>query len=224
MITFVRALFGPGCDIALAWQQMTTSVPNFVVRLGRLTAQTGLALAISACAGPLAPNSVLTGPSATSGSDLISNPITVTSSRVVATFPLTGVFTLTLSAADGTAGSINGNYTGQAVASLPGNTTTTLELSTVQSAGLGSNVTGLQASGSGAFIDEGDFSLSLSLTSPTLKSSDGSVVKVTLRGTSRISCNAAHHIVVTQHGTGSTPRIGDVIVDEQHEVANTNCS
>jgi hypothetical protein len=204
---------------------MTTDLPNFPARLGRLTGLIGLALVISACTGPSAHDSVLPGPSAISSSELLSNPMSLaTPSRVVTTFPLLdGSFTLTVRAADGTVATIQGNYTGEAVASMPGNTTATLNVQIAETAKSGSAVTGIRAEGSGAFIGEGDFTLSLTLTSPTTKSSDGSEVKVSVRGTSLITCSATSRILVTQRGSGSTPRLGDVAIDLQHEVGNTGC-
>jgi hypothetical protein len=44
-----------------------------------------------------------------------------------------------------------------------------------------------------------------------------------LRGTSRVSCSASHLIVVTQHGTQSTPKFLEMTIDLQHQVAETGC-
>jgi hypothetical protein len=143
-------------------------------------------------------------------------------SRVVTTFPLlNGSFTLRLRAAGGSAGTIKGTYTGQAVASVPGNTNATLDLHISETSGVGSTITGLQADGTGAFVGEGDFTLSLALASPATKSPDGS--RATLRGTSRLSCSASHLIVVTQHGTDSAPKFLEITIDLQHEVGLTGC-
>jgi hypothetical protein len=141
---------------------------------------------------------------------------------VVSTFPLlTGSFTLSLRAADGIAGTVKGTYTGQAVAAVPGNTTAALDMEISETSGAGSKVTGLQAEGTGAFVGEGDFTISLTLESSTSKAVDG--LKATLRGTSRVSCSASHRILVTQHATQSTPKFLEIAIDLQHEVGRTGC-
>ena len=146
----------------------------------------------------------------------------VAPARVVTTFSLqAGSFTLSLRAADGSTGTVTGTYTGLAVAAVPGNTTATLTFVITETSGIGSAVTGLQASGAGAFVGEGDFTLSLTLESSTSKAIDG--LKTMLRGTSRVSCSASHLIVVTQHGTQSTPKFLEMTIDLQHEVGQSGC-
>jgi hypothetical protein len=98
-----------------------------------------------------------------------------------------------------------------------------LDLQITESTGLGSTVTGLGAEGSGAFVDEGTFGLSVSLVLSGAKPPDGVRLKTILRGTSRISCSAAERILITQRGTGSTPRLGAIEAELQHEVGNTGC-
>jgi hypothetical protein len=104
---------------------------------------------------------------------------------------------------------------------VPGNTNATLDLHISETSGVGSIITGLQADGTGAFVGEGDFTLSLALASPATKSPDG--LRATLPGTSRLSCSASHLIVVTQHGTDSTPKFLEITIDLQHEVGLTGC-
>ena len=183
----------------------------------------GLAFATSGCAaGPVAPSAlapVQQAPSAV----LVSNvTVPLTPARVVTTFPLqNGSFTLSLRTVDGIAGAIKGTYTGRVVASVPGNTTAALDVHISETSGVGSAVTGLQAEGSGAFVGEGDFMLSLTLASSTSKAVDG--LKANLRGTSRLSCSASQLNLVTQHGTQSTPKFVEITIDLQHEVGSTHC-
>src|SRR5512132_2187655 len=115
-----------------------------------LATSIGLTFALSGCAGPVAPDALAPAPQAATGSRLDSNPMALlTPARVITTFPLlSGTFTLSLRAADGSAGTIKGTYTGRAVAKVPGNTTATLDLHITETSGVGSAVTGLQAEGS----------------------------------------------------------------------------
>jgi hypothetical protein len=146
----------------------------------------------------------------------------LTPARVVTTFPLqAGSFTLSLRTAGGIAGTIKGTYTGSADASLPGKTTAALDVHISETSGAASEVTGLQAEGSGAFVGEGDFTLSLTLASSTSKAVDG--LKANLRGTSRLSCSASQLNLVTLHGTQSTPKFVEITIDLQHEVGSTQC-
>jgi hypothetical protein len=204
---------------------MSISLPHCPATRGRVVIFIGLAFVVSACTrSPIAPDALAPVPHAASGSALASDPMAlVTPNRVVTTFPLlNGSFTLTLRAADGSAGTIKGTYTGQAVASVPGNTNATLDLHISETTGLGSTITELQADGTGAFVGEGDFTLSLALASAATKSPGPS--RATFKGTSRLSCSAASHlIVVTQHGTDSTPKFLQVTIDLQHEVGPTAC-
>jgi hypothetical protein len=165
---------------------MKTWFPHYLLPL------IGLTFAVPGCAGPVAPDALAPVPQAANGSRLDSNPMALlTPARVVTTFPLlTGSFTLSLRAADGIAGTVKGTYTGRAVAAVPGNTTAALDLHITETSGVGSAVTGLQAEGSGAFVGEGDFTLSLKLVSSTSKLVDR--LKATIRGTSRVSCSASH--------------------------------
>jgi hypothetical protein len=180
-----------------------------------------LAFANSGCSAPLGPGALTPAPQVASASSVASNdPVLERQARVVTTFPLlSGSFTLNLRAPDGSVGAVKGTYTGRAVAAVPGNTTAALDMQIVETSGLGSSITGLQADGSGAFIGEGAFVLSLTFASAN-KFIDGA--KVTLRGTSQLSCSASHLIVVTQHGTQSGPKL-EVAIDLRHEVGRTGC-
>ena len=203
---------------------MRISLPHYLATRGRAAIFIGLAFVVPACTGsPIAPDALGPVPHAASGSALAANPmVLVTTRRVVNTFPLlNGSFTLTLRAADGSTGTIEGTYTGEAVVSVPGNTNAALDLRISETSGVGSTITGLQADGTGAFVGEGDFTLSLALASATTKGPDGS--KATLRGTSRLSCSASHLIAVTQHGTDSTPKFPEITIDLHHEVGLTGC-
>jgi len=184
-----------------------------------------LAFTFPACSAPLAPDAVAPAPFVASGSPFAANePVTPASiQRTVVTFPLqNGTFTLTLRAADGSTGTVSGSYTGEAVAAEPGNTNATLDLHILQTSGAGSSITGLQDEGTGSFVGEGDFTLSLGLMSSAIKSPD--VLKATFKGSSHISCNTTSHvIVVTQHGTDSTPKFPELTIDLQHEVGQTSC-
>ncbi len=181
-----------------------------------------LTLTLSSCSGtatPMAPSVVEQLPSDVS---VISKPTAlVEPSREVNGFPLVnGAFTLTLSASDGSVGTVKGTYTGEAVVSEHGSRTATLELQITETSGIGSAVTAIEAEGTRAFIDEGDFALSLLLTSSLTKSP----LRVTLRGTSHVSCSASHRILVTLHGTDSTRGFLEITADLQHEVERTACS
>jgi hypothetical protein len=195
---------------------MRTWFPHYLLPL------IALAFAVPGCGDPVAPDA-LAVPQAANDSRLDSNPLALlTPAKVVTTFQLlNGSVTLSLRAADGSAGTVKGTYTGRAVASAPGNTTAALELQIAETSGAGSAVTGLQAEGTGAFVDEGDFTLSLRLASSTSKSVDG--LKATLRGTSRLSCSASNRILVIQDATQSTPKFLEVKIDLQHEVGSTQC-
>lgn len=181
-----------------------------------------LAFTASACTSPVAPGA-LSPLSQESASRLVPDTADrVTTNRVVNSFSLlNGSFTLTLRAADGTAGTVTGTYTGQAVAAVPGQTTAALTLNITGRTGVGSIVSGIQAEGTGAFIGEGNFSLSLALALATTKSPDTS--RATLRGTSQVSCSASHQILVTQHGTDATPKFLEITIDLRHEVGQAGC-
>jgi hypothetical protein len=195
--------------------------PYPVTTVPRILTVIFLTLTLAGCSGtvaPIAPSVVELLPSEVS---LISKPAAlVETSREVNTFPLVnGSFTLTLSATDGSVGTVTGTYTGQAVVSQHGNGTVTLALQITQTSGIGSTIAAIEAEGTRSFIDEGDFALSLRLTSSLAKSP----LRVTVRGMSHVSCSAAHRIRVTLHGTDSTRGFLDITADLQHEVERTGC-
>jgi len=166
---------------------------------------------------PMAPSVVERLPT---GASVSNPPALVALSQAVNTFPLVnGSFTLALSTSDGRVGTLQGTYTGEAAVSEHGNKSATLELQITGTSGIGATVTAIQGEGTRAFIDEGDFALSLLLTSSLTKSP----LRVTLRGMSRVSCSASHRILLTLHGTDSTRGFLDITADLQHEVGQTMC-
>jgi len=202
---------------------MRIPLPYYLETRGRVVTFISLAFVAPACTGsPIAPDALGPVPHAASGSAVAATPMTlVTTRRVVNTVPLlNGSFTLTLRTADGSTGTIEGTYTGEAVVSVPGNTNAALDLLISGTSGVGTTITGLQADGTGAFVGEGDFTLSLALASAA-KKLDGS--RAMLRGTSQLSCSTSHLIVVTQHATDSTPKFPEITIDLHHEVGNAGC-
>lgn len=137
------------------------------------------------------------------------------------TYPLVnGSFTLTLHADDGSVGTVTGTYTGEAIVAEHGTRTATLDLQTTGASGIGSTITAIAAEGSREFVDEGEFVLSLTLTSSLTKSP----LRATVRGTSRLSCGSSHLIVVHMHGTDSVRGFLEITMDLQHEVERTGCN
>jgi hypothetical protein len=195
--------------------------PYPLATVRRIVTLISLALTLAACGGteaPWAPSAVERAPNDVSA---IGNPAAlVATSRAVNTFPLVnGSFTLTLAASDGTVGTVKGTYSGEAIVSEHGVRTATLELQITQTTGIGSTITAIEAEGTRAFVDEGDFALSMLLTSSLTKSA----LRVTIRGTSHVSCSASHRIQVTMHGTDSARGFLEVTADLQHEVERTGC-
>jgi hypothetical protein len=182
-----------------------------------------LALTLSACSGtgaPVAPSAV--EQAAGDASPISNPPAFLTTSRAVNTVPLVnGSFTLTLAASDGSVGTVKGTYAGDAVVSEHGSQTATLHLQITETSGIGSTISAIEAEGTRHFIDEGDFALSLLLTSSLTKSP----LRVTLRGTSQVSCSASTppRILVTLHGTDSARGFLEITADLQHEVERTGC-
>jgi hypothetical protein len=138
-------------------------------------------------------------------------------------FPLlNGSFALTLRAADGSVGSVLGTYTGQADAPASGNTTAKLDLQITNASGIGAGVSRLQSDGgTGAFVGEGDFTLSLEFAFASTKSTDD--IHMKLKGTAQISCSESNRILVTLHGTDSTSKFVEITIDLHHEVGFTTC-
>ena len=206
-----------GCVLAPATEQMAR--PSLHLR----TLSIGLVLAIPACSGPLGPTPLPLRAVPSTLSDPLLTANSVSAYRVGTTFPLlNGSFTIRFRGTDGGLGTITGRYTGTAV-STDGRTDADLDLQITDSSGLGSDVTELDASGSGAFVDHGEFTLSLSIMVSSSKRSDGSTrVRTILRGTSGVSCTGGR-ILITQRGTGSTPRLGTIEVVLQHVLGSAGC-
>ena len=182
---------------------------------------TSVAFIPAACSGPSAPvaPSVVERPA----SDVsLGHSTQLTGTKVANTYPLVnGSFTLTLRAEDGRDGTVTGTYTGEATVSEHGMSTATLELQVTATSGIGSTITAIEASGTRAFVSEGDFALALRLTSSLTKSP----LRVTFKGTSQLSCSTSHRVLVAMHGTDA-PRGGflEIAMDLQHEVEQTGCS
>ena len=197
---------------------MKLNAPALVVRSVRLTIAGVAAIIISACSEPVAPGAMgpSTFPSQVPSPSLMES---VETQRNNLTFPLlNGSVRVVLLEGNNTAGTINGDYSGSSSNSIPGRATATLGIRIRNTTGAASGITAVKADGTGAFIGEGTFTLSLSLAT-----AQGSVV-AKVQGTSVISsCSADQRIVVTMRGTGSAPRIGKVAVELQHEVGSTGC-
>jgi hypothetical protein len=196
-------------------------LPHSSVTLPRVITAVCLALTLPGCSGtatPIAPSVAEQLPSDISP---ISGSATLqATSRAVNTFRLVnGSFTLTLSASDGSVGTVKGTYAGEAVVGEHGSKTAILEPQITETSGIGSTITAIEADGARAFIDEGDFALSLLLTSSLSKSP----LRVTVRGTSHVSCSASHRILVTLQGTDSTRGFLETTADLNHEVEQTAC-
>lgn len=187
----------------------------------RRTVVISLVLTSAACAGtgPLsAPSAIEQAPSDLSA--ISHAAASLTPSRAVNTFPLVnGSFTIALAASDGSVGTVNGTYSGEATAPEHGVRTATLSLQITETSGIGSAITAIEADGTRAFIDEGDFALSILLTSSTKKSP----LRVIVRGASHLSCSASHRIQVTMHGTDSTRGFREITADLRHEVERSGC-
>ena len=164
--------------------------PSSFVTLPCFVTVSSLALTLPGCSGattPITPSVVEQLPSDVSPVNGPAAPLAT--SRAVNTFRLVNrSFTLTLSASDGSVGTVSGTYAGEAVVAEHGSRNATLELQITETSGIGSTITALTADGTRSFIDEGDFALSLLLTSSLTKSP----LRVTVRGTSHVSCSASH--------------------------------
>jgi hypothetical protein len=184
--------------------------------LSRLTATIGLALTASTCGGPVASAAL---PASTFPSD-IATPLelALTTERKGVTFPLlNGSLRLQVREDGKNAGVITGTYTGSVSQPASGRGTAVLNVRVRNSTGVLSSIASLTADGSGTFIGEGDFALSLLLSSQNEK------ISVKVQGTTTISCSAEGRILATLRGTGSTPRLGSIEIELRHEVGNTNC-
>lgn len=198
---------------------MKMNVSVFAVRSFRVTIAAVAAVIISACSEPLAPGTI--GPSTFPSQVPSSGPAqSVETQRQNATFSLVnGSLRTVFTQGGSTVGTINGTYSGSSSNPIPGRATATLgNIQIRQATGVVSGVTTVKAEGSGAFVDEGEFALTLSLLT-----SEGRTMVVKVRGTSALSCTAEGRIRVTMRGTGSDPRLGNVAVVLQHEVAESTC-
>ena len=198
---------------------MKMNISVLVVRSFRLTIAAVAAVIISACTEPLAPGTI--GPSTFPSLVPSSSPAqSIDTQRTTATFSLVnGSLRVVLTEGSSTIGTINGVYSGSSSNPIPGRATATLgNVQILQATGVVSDVTTVKAEGSGAFIDEGEFALTLSLLT-----SEGRTIVVKVRGTSALSCTAEGRIRVTMRGTGSDPRLGNVAVVLQHEVTESTC-
>jgi hypothetical protein len=118
-----------------------------------------------------------------------------------------------------TVGTIAATYTGNVSQPGSGRATAALDVRLRSATGVVSKFTSVTADGSGAFIGEGDFTLSLSLAS----SENNGATSTKVQGKTTISCSAEGRILATLRGTGSAPRLGNVEIELQHEVGSTHC-
>jgi hypothetical protein len=118
--------------------------------------------------------------------------------------------------------SITGTYTG--LASVARGETSSLELQVTGGTGAFSGATGaLSGNGKGAFTGQGPFSATIS-GRIVAEGSGAFKIRWAIAGTSTVSCAASERISVTQNGTASAPRIGDVATTFQHQLSNTGCT
>jgi hypothetical protein len=129
--------------------------------------------------------------------------------------------TFTIAFAGG--GSLIGTYTGTATSSLLGQTSAKLTFQVTGGTGTFADAGGqLQGSGTGAFIAEGGFSLSIRGKVGVPGTRHPTNVSVKARGTTTLSCSPAKRIAVTLNGEG-TGKSGSVMVLLKSEVTNTGC-
>ena len=185
----------------------------------RLIALIALAIMTSSCSDPLTRDAVSPATFPSEITVIRATADSTSTQRQGATFPLLdGAFRLTVREGSTNAGRIIGTYSGTAEVPLPGRASATLEIRVQRAIGVASEVTAVAAEGTGAaFVGEGDFALSLKL------STSNGTTSTKVRGTSTISCSAAQRILVTMLGSGSAPRLGDIEVELRHEVGNTTC-
>jgi hypothetical protein len=129
--------------------------------------------------------------------------------------------TFTIAFADG--GSLIGTYTGTATSNVLGQTSAKLTLQVTGGTGKLADAEGeLQGSGTGAFIAEGGFVLSIHGKVRVPGTRRPTNVSVKARGTTTLSCSPAQRIAVTLKGEG-IGRSGSVTVLLKSEVTNTGC-
>lgn len=142
----------------------------------------------------------------------------ITLKEAPATFDLSGgTFGLTFAN-----GQLSGIYSGQVdQAAGSGRVTSSLTLTVQTGIGVFEGARGtLAGSGSGAFLEPGDFTLTLEGDLTT--ASDPISVKTRARGTTALSCSAPN-VVVTLTGTGRLGKIGDFEATFSHVAPNAGC-
>lgn len=121
-------------------------------------------------------------------------------------------------------GDISGDYTGHVSISSFGRVKVSLDMNVTGGTQGFLGATGsLAGDGTGAFVGEGSFSLSLRGSVSTAADPGGFKVRGTIAGTSRVSCSAPN-ISVTLTGEGSLGKPGDVHAVLTHlVVSNSGC-
>jgi hypothetical protein len=136
-------------------------------------------------------------------------------------FPLLGgSFTIEARGGDG----IVGTYAGTSTFSGAGRQRSSVTLQVTGGSGTFAGASGsLAVSGTGAFADEGKFTLD-GEGELTLAGGRRAVVVFTLRGSSVASCSPSEQIAIAQSATGTMSRAGRVDARLSHVVGNTGCS
>ena len=149
----------------------------------------------------------------------------VSDQRVGPTFTLlNGTFTVEVRQNGSVIGSISGRYTGVASATSSGRATASLETEVRRVTGAVGGLVDFDAEGTGAFLGEGEFTLTLRLSGSFPQQPNASTIHVKITGTSTISCIDGT-VVITMTGTGSSPRLGDLQVQLRHEIGEgAGCS
>ena len=136
-------------------------------------------------------------------------------------FDLTnGTFTIT-----SLDGDISGPYVGRVSVSSSrrGRSDASLSVQVTSGTGLFQGATGtLTGDGTGAFIGEGDFSLSLRGSIMTVADPKGLRVQGTISGTTSLSC-IAPTLIATLSGDGSLTTIGTAHAVLTHQIGNAGC-
>jgi hypothetical protein len=132
-----------------------------------------------------------------------------------------GIFTITTRTGD----QLTGTYVGDVTAPLAGQPTATLRFAVIGGTGVFQGATGtFEGAGSGAFTGEGNFvlaSLSGSVSLPTAPAE--SRFRLTIVGSSTLSCSPNNRIVLTLRGQGTVPMIGRVDAQLTSELERTTC-
>jgi hypothetical protein len=135
------------------------------------------------------------------------------------TFALAGTL---FSISNGSGDSISGTYSGSAIfsANAPERAALTLQITAGTGTYAGAKGT-VSASGTGAFADEGAFTLD-ARGDVVLEGGKHAQITVNLSGTSAASC-ATNQILITQTGTGTMARAGRVTASFAHVVGSSGC-